>query len=243
MAKLYEMIKDSFSWYSSKCYQYFQHVKAVLFNASVLYFPDYSLLWDIWCDVSYDAVGSVLYQDFTDASCKLVRQQPIAFASKRFSGPASNWYTFKREARAIYHAVHSFGYYLRGKDFIIESDHMNLQWIEFSQSPKVVRLKPLLQSFTFFVRYIPERENKVADCMSRLYVPLPKLPTNLPTDLPFSDKQLTASLCLLTPTSFDQIMIAVHGRSCLHFGAYETWSRAKQLSPRMRFSESSPRLC
>ena len=76
-----------------------------------------------------------------------------------------------------------------------------------------------------------ERENKVADCMSRLYDPLPKLPTNLLTDLPFSDKQLTASLCLLTPTSFDQIMIAVHGGSRFHFGAHETWSKAKQLFP------------
>ena len=233
-AKLYEMTHDGFSWDPNKWTcdyrKYFQDFKAALINASVLYFPDYTLPWVIRCDASDDAVGSVLYQEFTDATSQVVHQ-PIAFASKRFSAPASNWDTFKREAYAIYHAVHSFSYYLRGKDFIVESDHQNLQWIESSQSPIVVRWRSLLQSFNFLVRHIPGRENKVADWMSRMYDPLPKSHTNLPRDIPSTDDQPTATLHLFQPTPFDQIMQSVHGSSRLHFGAYETWSRAKQLYP------------
>ena len=129
-SKLYEMTHEGFVWdpnkWTTDYHKYFQDFKTALLAATALYFPDYSLPWVIRCDASDDAVGSVLYQEFTDATGTLVHQ-PIAFASKRFSGPASNWDTYKREAYAIYHAVHSFSYYLRGKDFIVESDHQNLQ--------------------------------------------------------------------------------------------------------------------
>ena len=236
-AKLYEMTHDGFSWDPTKwtCdyHKYFQDFKAALLKATALYFPDYSLPWVIRCDASDDAVGSVLYQEFTDPAGAVIHQ-PIAFASKRFSGPASNWDTFKREAYAIYHAVHSFSYYLRGKDFIVESDHQNLQWIESSQSPIVVRWRSLLQSFHFFVRHIPGKENKVADWMSRMYEPLPKLPTNLPAS---TDIDSTAQLRPLQPLTFEQLMQSVHGGPHLHFGAYETWSRAKQQFPDAHISQ------
>ena len=238
-SKLYEMTHEDFCWDPNKWtldyHKYFQDFKVALLAASALYFPDYSLPWVIRCDASDDAVGSVLYQEFTDAAGELVHQ-PIAFASKRFSGPASNWDTFKREAYAIYHAVHSFSYYLRGKDFLVESDHQNLQWIESSQSPIVVRWRSLLQSFNFFVRHIPGRENKVADWMSRMYVPLVKLPTTLPVPTDISDTQPVAQLRLAQPLSFEQMMQSVHGGPRLHFGAYETWSRAKQLYPEAHIS-------
>jgi hypothetical protein len=134
-AKLYEMTHDKFVWDPGtwkfdylKCFVEF---KEALVKAAVLYFPDYSLPWIVRCDASDHAVGSVLYQESTGVD-GVVTHQPIAFSSKRFSNPASNWDTFKREAYAIYHAVSSFSYYLRGKDFIVESDHRNLQWIESS---------------------------------------------------------------------------------------------------------------
>ena len=54
----------------------------------------------------------------------------------------------------------------------------NLQLIESSQSPIMVRWSSLLQSFHFFVvRFIPGRENKVTDWMSRMFIPPTKLPT------------------------------------------------------------------
>jgi RNase H-like domain found in reverse transcriptase len=63
-------------------------------------------------------------------STTTVLHQPIAFASIKYSGAATNWDTFKKEAFAQYFGVSKFGYYLRGKEFILETDHRNLLWIE-----------------------------------------------------------------------------------------------------------------
>ena len=68
-----------------------------------------------------------------------VENQTIAFSSKRFSDPAQKWDAYKREAFAIYHSVDAFSWYLRGKEFIVETEHRNRQWIETSLSPIVCR--------------------------------------------------------------------------------------------------------
>ena len=169
-AKLYETTHDGFSWDRSKwTFDYeahFEKFKTCIQNATELYFPRYDLPWIVRCDASEHAVGAILFQVFT-AEDGTVTNQPIAFSSKRFSEPAQKWDAYKREAYAIFHSVHSFAWYLRGKDFLVETDHRNLQWIEASHSPIVCRWRALLQSFDFKIRHIPGRENKVADWLSR----------------------------------------------------------------------------
>jgi hypothetical protein len=210
-AKLYEMTHVKFNWdpgtwtYDYK--KHFEEFKVRIAEAAMLHFPDYTLPWVVRCDASDKAVGAVLYQEFTNED-GFIEHQAIAFSSKRFSEPASKWDTYKREAYAIFHAVQSFHYYLRGKDFLVETDHRNLQWIETSQTPIVVRWRALLQSYSFLIRHIPGVENKVADWMSRMYA-------------------ITDDIAL----PFESIMQTVHGGSAMHFGAYETWKRAKELFP------------
>ena len=41
--------------------------------------------------------------------------------------------------RDRYYGVSHFAYYLRGKPFLLETDHRNLLWIEKSDVPIVVR--------------------------------------------------------------------------------------------------------
>ena len=171
-ARLYEMTHLKFNW-NPKTWTYdyqahFELFKQAILKATQLHFPDYSLPWVLRCDASQFAVGAVIYQEFTQPNGEIVHQ-PIAFSSKRFSEPAQKWDTYKREAYAIYQAVMSFHYYLRGKEFLVETDHRNLQWIETSQTPIVVRWRALLQSYNFLIRHIPGTENKVADWMSRMY--------------------------------------------------------------------------
>ena len=169
-AKLYEMTHDSFSWdpttWTFDYRGHFDHFKTSIRQACTLHFPRYDLPWVIRCDASEHAVGAVLFQILT-LEDGTVDHQPIAFSSKRFSEPAQKWDAYKREAYAIYHSVDAFSWYLRGKEFIVETDHRNLQWIETSLSPIVCRWRALLQAFSFKIRHIPGRENKVADWMSR----------------------------------------------------------------------------
>jgi len=136
-ARLYETTHTGFLWDPGQwTYDYVSHFnqfKQALCDAATLYFPDYPLSWVLRVDASQYAVGAVLFQEVTDGDT--VIHQPIAFSSKRFSDPATKWDAYKREAYAIFHGVHSFAYYLRGKPFLLETDHRNLQWIEASHSP------------------------------------------------------------------------------------------------------------
>jgi len=237
-ACLYEMTHAKFNWdpgtWTKDYKSHFENFKKAIANAATLHFPDYTLPWVVRCDASDYAVGSVLYQE---VECNgVVEHQPIAFSSKRFSEPASKWDTYKREAYAIFHAVQSFHYYLRGKDFIVETDHRNLQWIESSQTPIVVRWRALLQSYSFLIRHIPGSENRVADWLSRP----PDGRKKIIPDVKSTDIMPDTTDAVLAPVvevvdevpTFEVIMQHVHGKRAFHYGAYETWIRAKQTYPR-----------
>ena len=257
-AKLYETTHDNFSWDRSTWQfdyeSYFIKFKECIKRACELYFPRYELPWVVRCDASEHAVGAVLFQILT-LEDGTVQHQPIAFSSKRFSEPATKWDAYKREAFAIYHSVHSFGWYLRGKDFIVETDHRNLQWIESSLSPIVCRWRALLQSYQFKIRHIPGRDNKVADWMSR--------PS--PLSAVISDEPISALLSRIRRTvadfgrpadfgegeriqspvtpetslperTLESMLREVHGGRRLHWGASRTWLLAKQQFPGARIS-------
>ena len=221
-ARLYEMTHADFVWDPGRwTYDYtahFERFKRALAAAAELHFPDYSLPWVVRCDASQYGVGAVLFQEYTDEH-GVVTHQPIAFASKRFSKPATNWDAYKREAYACYFAIDAFSYYLRGKHFLLETDHRNLCWIEASQAPIVVRWRALMQSFSFHLRHVPGKENRVADWMSRMGV----------------REEDTASpevnVINTTELTLDCILQQVHGGRAFHYGAAETWRRAKELYP------------
>ena len=296
-ARLYEMTHDGFNWdpgtWTFDYSDHFSKFKQALTNASTLYFPDYSLPWFIRCDASQYAVGAVLYQVWTSSSGEKVNQ-PIAFASKRFSKPATNWDAYKREAYGLYFAIHTFSFYLRGKFFTVETDHRNLQWIESSESPIVVRWRALMQSFSFLILHIPGRENRVADFMSRAGAPLAlygslfsaihlfsgsEQPIQPLATVAFPEYNCGSSRCetpdsaietvgpsekieisqnvdnsilslgnstietnLSPPIPFEWIMGQVHGKRNMHFGAYETWRRAKNLFPSAKITMEAVRI-
>jgi RNase H-like domain found in reverse transcriptase len=232
-ARLYEMTHATFVWDPGTwTYDYeahFARFKEALCRATELYLPDYSLPWIVRCDASKYGVGAVLFQEATDSSGAVVHQ-PIAFSSRKFSGPAQNWDTYKREAFAVYHAIDSFAYYLRGKHFLLETDHRNLVWIEASVAPIVVRWRALLQSYSFLIRHIPGRDNTVADWLSRMGSPSGETG-------PGAHNGATPTLSTIDSnkdeeSNLDYMLRQVHGGRSLHFGAAETWRRAKQLFPR-----------
>ena len=199
------MTNDGFDWDESKWkFDYrthFNKFKECLCKATEIYFPDYSLQWIIRTDASDIAVAGVLYQErpIPDGT---TRHEPIVFLSHKFSESAKNWDTFKKEGYGLFFTVNGAQYYLRGKDFIVETYHRNLQWMAASQSPIVVRWRTLLQSYTFIIRHIPGKDNKVADWMSRMY----KMEECMPCFMSISPVDNSAiSLCVLAMVVSDCI--------------------------------------
>ena len=97
-----------------------------------------------------------------------VTQEAIGFASKKFSDVALRWDTMKKESYGCFFGIEHFAYYLRGKPFILETDHRNIIWREKSDVPIFVRWRLFMQSFVVHIRHIPGLKNKVADWLSRL---------------------------------------------------------------------------
>ena len=213
-SSLYECTAADFNWKEptwTKDYRaLFDLFKKAIEESVTLHFPDYSLPWIIRSDSSDHAVGAVLYQEHGTSPDEIVHQ-PIAFASQKYSGAAVNWDTFKKEAYALYYAVTKFGYYLRGKEFVLETDHRNLVWIESSLVPIVVRWRVLLQSYTFQIRHIPGKDNTVADWLSRMY-PAPDTTSNLSS----------INIQPYVP-SLQEMFSAVHGGRSLHHGGKRTY--------------------
>ena len=170
-SELNKMTHKDFNWKRETwTYDYeadFEKMKRALSESVANHFPDYNLDWVLRVDASDKAVGAVLYQE--RPSDFGVVHEPIGFASQKFSNIASRWDAFKKEAYAAYYGVSHFAYYLRGKPFLLETDHRNLLWIEKSDVPIVVRWRVFLQSFVMFVRHIAGTKNTFADWLSRMH--------------------------------------------------------------------------
>ena len=55
----------------------------------------------------------------------------------------------------MFYGFKIFAYYLRGKDFVVQTDHAHLTYIGNNQTPIVVRWRVFMQSFTFTIQRIP----------------------------------------------------------------------------------------
>ena len=97
-------------------------------GAMALFMPDYHLEWILRTDASNTGYGGVLYQvPITDEGVK--EYQPLKFISKKWSDAATRWDTYSQECYGIFACVKECDYLLRGKPFIIETDHNNLRWM------------------------------------------------------------------------------------------------------------------
>ena len=170
IAPLYEMTKQNFNWDKSTWKldykNVFEEAKKVIISSLRLYFPDYNLQWIMRTDASIYGVGGVLLQVFIDSDGVKIFQ-PIAFVSKKFSETAVKWATIQQECYGIYYTIHKLQYYLRGKFFELETDHANLQWMEASDNPLIIRMRVFVQGFLRVIRHIPKAHNKLADFFSR----------------------------------------------------------------------------
>ena len=214
-ARLHDMTKKTFNWDKSTwTVDYaavFEEFKAALLKATSLFYPDYSLDWLLRVDASDLGVGFVLIQirSGTTSTPEAERiYEPLIFGGKKFSEQAMNWDTFNKEGYAMFYAIQECEYYLRGKHFTLEGDHRNLQWIEKSIVPKVIRWRIYMQGFNFDFNHIEGRKNIVADWQSRLFSLMAVSSTE------------TTTTELVTA---EQMLKAVHGGRSAHHGARRTW--------------------
>lgn len=171
-APLHDMLKKDFVWdpgiWTCDYEAVFEHLKQALQKAVAIFYPNYDLPWILRVDASKVGVGAVLSQKAIGVDGR-EELQPIAFVSQKFSEQATRWKTIEQEAYSCYFGVFKLSYYLHCKEFILETDHNNLLWMEASLVPKIMRWRIYLQSFNFLIRHIPGKLNVVADYFSRVH--------------------------------------------------------------------------
>jgi hypothetical protein len=145
-ANLTEMTHKDFNWDEKTwIFDYrgdFDKLKEKIRQCVAIHFPDYTLR----TDASDVACGVVLFQVYVAPQGERIHQL-IAVSSKKFSRQAKRWDIHKKEAYGMFYGFKAFEYLLRGKDFIIQTDHANLAWIGANQTPIVARWRIYMQGF------------------------------------------------------------------------------------------------
>ena len=217
-APMYDMTRKDFDWKPSTWtldYKVeFDKFIAAIVNALALYYPDYELPWFVRTDACLRGIGGGFYQEKKDEHGN-VTLQPLGFVSKKFSDAAANWATIEQEAYAIFYTIKYFSYYLRGKPFILQTDHNNLLWMSASEVPKIIRWRIYLQGFAFMIQHIPGKLNVMADFLSRTFPTL----------------EDSAEHLNVIDSEKDNIIDQVHNGRMGHVGVRRTWHRLNQYFP------------
>lgn len=146
----------------------FEKCKEKLAAATLLAHPRDNAPLAIVSDASDTAVGATLQQLVN------TEWQPLAFFSKKLSVTESKYGAYDRELLAIYLAVKHFRHMVETRDFTIFTDHKPITFA-FQQkpekcSPRQFRHLDYISQFTTDIRYVPGKQNIVADALSRVEV-------------------------------------------------------------------------
>ena len=163
-APLFDLLKKDkeFVW-SVVCQKSFDYVKAKLKAPELLVHPLFDRPFVIQCDASGSAVGFMLAQQHGD------QLRPVMFGGRVLSDTERRYATIDKELLACYFAVKRSEIYLLGHDFIVYTDHKPLLSLSAFKDVlnKRFRWIQFLESVGTRLRYLPGKQNVVADFISR----------------------------------------------------------------------------
>ncbi|GKC39642.1 reverse transcriptase domain-containing protein [Tanacetum coccineum] len=152
---------------SDFCIKAFETLKEKLTNAPILVSPDWSLPFELMCDVSDFAVGAVLGQR------KGKHFHPIHFARKTLNKAQQNYTVTEKELFAVLFAFGDFRSYLVLSKTVVFTDHSTLKYMfdKPVSKTRLIRYILLLQEFDIEIRNKKGVKNVAADHLSRLENP------------------------------------------------------------------------
>jgi hypothetical protein len=149
--------------WTEDCQRALVKIQKVLNTFPVLLLPSLTEDFVLQTDASSKGMGAVLLQS------KDGLLHPVQFASKKFSSPQQKYSTIERECLAIIWACGKFERFLTGREFILQTDHRPLTFLQASKTKnnRLLRWALALQEFRFCVEPIPGTSNVLADILSR----------------------------------------------------------------------------
>ena len=146
----------------------FHQLKHILTTDLILNLPDDTMPYKLQTDASVAGIGAVLLQVTPNGD------RPLAYMSKKLTKSQINWPTIEQECYAIIQAVEKWDKYLRGHEFILETDHEPLVNLTNKEqlNKRCERWRLRLAEYRFKVKHIQGKKNNMADYLSRSPVEL-----------------------------------------------------------------------
>ena len=154
--------------------QAFDLLKQIQCSGPVLAFPDRDKVQVLSVDGSLSGLGCVLTQVDQFNEQDRSNEQVIGYGSRSLRGSEKNWHIHEVEAFAVVWSIQHFQHYLKGREFILITDHSSLVYIfnPTKTSPKLSRWCAAVMEYNFKILYKPGPSN-IADPLSRC-IPLPE---------------------------------------------------------------------
>ena len=141
----------------------YHQLKQALSTSPILHLADFNKTFHLRTDASDVGIAGCLFQSTDD---KLF---PVEFVSKKLNKAEQKYSVTERECLALVWAVQKLQPYLYGTQFILETDHAALQYLNHAklENARVMRWALLLQQYRFTIKAIKGSENFGADFFSR----------------------------------------------------------------------------
>ncbi|XP_070571314.1 uncharacterized protein [Ptychodera flava] len=155
---------NSIVW-NSQCEKAFTVIKELLMQQPILASPNFNAKFLVQTDASEFGIGCVLSQS-SDSG-----EHPIMYLSRKLLPRERVYPTIEKECLAIVWAINKLHVYLYGREFVVQTDHQPLQWLERMKntSSRLMRWSLLLQPYTFSIQHRSGNCNQNADALSRMY--------------------------------------------------------------------------
>lgn len=138
-------------------------MKDLLCKRPILKLPDFDRTFILRTDASEDGIGAVLLQLEND------EKLPVAYASRKLQDREQSYAVIEKECLAVVWGVQKFHQYLYGHEFLLETDHQQLTYLDKSktENSRLMRWALLLQQYRFRIVTIKGSDNVGADYLSR----------------------------------------------------------------------------
>ena len=139
----------------------------MLLTAPAMQMPDWSRPFELETDASYIAVGAILFQRFIPGA-----KRTIAYHSISLSGCEKRWSATDKEFYGIKSASRKRPTFC-AQGVTFHTDHKPLTNLKGNSKVKAKHARWLLEleNFDYEIAYIPGKENKAADYLSRELMP------------------------------------------------------------------------
>ena len=142
----------------------FSECRTRLANAPILIYPDFSVSFILDSDASDKGIGAVLSQIGKDHL-----EHQIAYFSRTLGKHERNYSITRKELLAAIEGIEHFSCYLYGRQFLLRTDHVAIQWLKnFKElTGQLAQWLERLSAYDFIVQHRPGLKHLNADALSR----------------------------------------------------------------------------